>query len=124
MHPRERTFLDIMTRNGLPASERSILPFECLEDASGLAALERPLAGQPRPTSVFAGNDRVALMVLKHLSTLQVRVPDEVSVAGFDNPRFTEHLSVPLTTVDQPTAAGPLPLHPPVEAPAGAVGVK
>jgi len=164
MHPRERAFLDIMTRNGLPAPERSILPFECLEDAGGPAAVERLLAGPSRPTAVFAGNDRVALMLLKHLSTLQVRVPEEVSVAGFDNLRFTEHLSIPLTTVDQPKAAmgrravemllervemdlaldvrrevfqphlvirescamaaGPVPLRSPVEAPAGAVGVK
>jgi LacI family transcriptional regulator len=40
---------------------------------------------------------------MKHLSDLGIKVPQEVSVVGFDNLRFTEHLPVPLTTVDQPT---------------------
>jgi LacI family transcriptional regulator len=43
------------------------------------------------------------MVVMKHLSDLGIRVPQEVSVVGFDNLRFTEHLPVPLTTVDQPT---------------------
>lgn len=31
-----------------------------------------------------------------------MRVPEDVSVVGFDNLSFTEHLTTPLTTVDQP----------------------
>jgi LacI family transcriptional regulator len=51
---------------------------------------------------LFTGNDRVALVVLKHLAEMGVKVPQDLSVIGFDNVRLTEHLPVALTTVDQP----------------------
>lgn len=105
LHPRERAFREILAESGLPLPESHILHFEDLEDHSRCEVLAKLLAGEPRPSAVFAGNDRVALMLLKHLSALEMRVPEEISVAGFDNLRFTEHLPVPLTTVDQPKGA-------------------
>lgn len=56
----------------------------------------------PAPTACLAGNDHVALLLLKSLAALKVRVPEQFSVVGFDNLRLVEHLPVPLTTVDQP----------------------
>jgi DNA-binding LacI/PurR family transcriptional regulator len=103
VHPREAAFREVTARAGLALAEEYILPFQALEEGRG--ALEKLLALAEPPTAIFAGNDRVALMVLKHLSALGVRVPEEISLAGFDNLLFTEHLPVPLTTVDQPKAA-------------------
>jgi LacI family transcriptional regulator len=60
------------------------------------------LSADPAPTACFAGNDHVALLLLRSLAALKVRVPEQFSVVGFDNLRLVEHLPVPLTTVDQP----------------------
>lgn len=103
-HPRELAFRDLMARNGRGLPQEHVIRFEDLDENSGEATCQGLMASGTRPTAFFAGNDRVALMLMKHLSSLGIRVPDEVSVAGFDNLAFTEHLPVPLTTVDQPKA--------------------
>jgi LacI family transcriptional regulator len=101
-HPREREYVRLMEQQVGEVPSRFVLPYESLDDAVCRATLEKLLATEPRPTALFAGNDRVALVLLKHLSAMGVNVPREMSVVGFDNLRFTEHLPVPLTTVDQP----------------------
>lgn len=101
-HPRERAYRELMAQQRCPVLPHFVLPYRALDDAACAAALERVFETQPAPTAFFAGNDRVALLLLKHLSILGLDVPEDVSVVGFDNLRFTEHLPVPLTTVDQP----------------------
>jgi LacI family transcriptional regulator len=101
-HPRETAYRTILEEQGLTVRESHILPFEKLEGAAGLEAVRKLLAAKPKPTAVFAGNDHSALLLLKHLAALNVRVPEDLSVIGFDNLSFTEHLTTPLTTVDQP----------------------
>ncbi len=101
-HPRETAYRTILRESALAVREPFILPFEKLEGVSGLDAVRKLLAAKPKPTAVFAGNDHSALILLKHLAALGVRVPEDVSVVGFDNLAFTEHLTTPLTTVDQP----------------------
>ncbi|MEV6494223.1 LacI family DNA-binding transcriptional regulator [Actinoplanes sp. NPDC051633] len=53
-------------------------------------------------TAVMAYNDQVAIGVVKGLRKLDVRVPDEVSVVGFDNITFAELVEPQLTTVASP----------------------
>lgn len=53
-------------------------------------------------TALFCHNDKVAALVLKCLRGLGLRVPDDVSLVGFDNAPYAEFLDPPLTTVEQP----------------------
>lgn len=101
-HPRERAYRELMAQHQCPVPPHFVLPYRDLDDAACATALERVFESQPAPTAFFAGNDRVALVLLKHLTMMGIEVPADVSVVGFDNLRFTEHLPVPLTTVDQP----------------------
>ncbi|MDY7099800.1 MAG: LacI family DNA-binding transcriptional regulator [Actinomycetota bacterium] len=55
----------------------------------------------PEVTAVFAGNDQMALGVVHGLSERGVRVPDDVSVVGFDDLPDAAHFLPPLTTVRQ-----------------------
>jgi len=55
-----------------------------------------------RPTAIFAGSDMQALGVLRAARELGLRVPDDVSVVGFDNVPESALTNPPLTTVDQP----------------------
>lgn len=68
----------------------------------GLDAMRRMLAGGFRPTAVLSTNDFMAVGVLRALREAGLRVPEDVSVTGFDNIELSEYLSPPLTTVDLP----------------------
>ncbi len=52
--------------------------------------------------AVFAANDNSAMGVLHFLNENNIKVPEMVSVAGFDDTFFSEYLWPPLTTVRQP----------------------
>ena len=64
---------------------------------------DRPEA--ERPTAVTCFNDLIAMGVMRALTELGLRVPEDVSVIGFDDIQSAAYLSVPLTTIQQPTHA-------------------
>jgi DNA-binding LacI/PurR family transcriptional regulator len=55
-----------------------------------------------RPTAIVGFNDMLAIGMLKGLQQSGVHVPDEISIAGFDNIVFSAYTNPPLTTFDQP----------------------
>jgi LacI family transcriptional regulator/LacI family repressor for deo operon, udp, cdd, tsx, nupC, and nupG len=55
-----------------------------------------------RPTAVFCYNDLVAIGLIRALREAGLRVPEDVSVVGFDNVDLCEFASIPLTTMDVP----------------------
>ncbi|MGW0191649.1 LacI family DNA-binding transcriptional regulator [Streptomyces sp. NPDC003362] len=61
--------------------------------------LGRRLAERPDVTAVFASNDQMALGLLRALHEAGRRVPDDVSVIGYDDIPEAAHLLPPLTTV-------------------------
>lgn len=64
-------------------------------------ALGRELAADPRVTAVFCGNDEIAMGVMRGVAEAGLRVPEDLSVAGFDDHPLAELWSPPLTTVKQ-----------------------
>ena len=54
------------------------------------------------PTAVFCHNDLLAVAALNAARALGVRVPEDLSVVGFDNTRLAGWESLSLTTVSQP----------------------
>ena len=69
---------------------------------SGAVGAERLLGRKVRPTAIFCFNDEMAMGVIETARRQQRRVPDDVSVVGFDDIRYARHLNPPLTTVAQP----------------------
>lgn len=67
----------------------------------GIAAMGRLLAENAKkmPTAVMCSNDMTAIGVLHKLYRAGLRVPDDLSVIGFDNIHITEVTIPPLTTV-------------------------
>jgi DNA-binding LacI/PurR family transcriptional regulator len=66
------------------------------------AVFRKPSRRRLPLTALFCYNDRLAGMAVKALRRLGLRVPEDVSVVGFDDAVYTELLDPPLTTVRQP----------------------
>ena len=63
------------------------------------------IAAQPagsRPTAVFCANDLIALGVLQEMTRNRIRVPEDISIIGYDDIDFAAAAAVPLTSVRQP----------------------
>jgi DNA-binding LacI/PurR family transcriptional regulator len=68
----------------------------------GEQAMEKLLALCEAPTAVFCYNDMSALGALRRIRHAGLRVPDDVSVIGFDDLFVAQYTDPPLTTVRQP----------------------
>lgn len=71
---------------------------------SGIKCGERLLSLDEPPTAIFASNDEMAAGVIKAAHGKGLKVPQQLSVAGFDDSRIASHLSPSLTTVKQPVS--------------------
>jgi len=65
-------------------------------------ATEKLLSLKDRPTAIFVASDDMALEAIAVAQAKGVRVPEELSVVGFDDNPIAAHGRVPLTTVRQP----------------------
>lgn len=71
-------------------------------EASGILAVDRLLETRQRFTAVFAANDQMAFGAGLALYRHSIRVPQDVSLVGFDDLLTSLHVIPPLTTVHQP----------------------
>jgi LacI family transcriptional regulator len=67
----------------------------------GYLGAQQLLAQPERPTAIFAGADIAAMGVLEAVADAGLSVPDDLSVAGYDNTTLAAYGPVALTTVDQ-----------------------
>jgi len=65
----------------------------------GKRALQNLAALRQRPTAVLCSNDMTAIGVMREAFELGIKVPEDLSVIGFDDIRMAEFLTPPLTTV-------------------------
>ena len=87
---------------------------------SGYRAMERLLADPHPPTAVVAASDLMAIGAMNAALDRGVRIPDDLSVVGFDNIWFSSAVRPALTTVAQPMYdIGAKALHMLIEAVAG-----
>jgi len=74
---------------------------------SGMEAMRKLLALPDRPTAVFACNDHMAIGALTVSLDMNLRIPDEIAIVGFDNIPATSLIRPKLTTIEQfPTEIG------------------
>ncbi|MGY4772376.1 LacI family DNA-binding transcriptional regulator [Kribbella sp. CWNU-51] len=94
-------FRSAMEAVGAPVPAEHIWLQDFLYDdglVGGCALLDLP----DRPSAIFAGSDEVALGILEAARARGLRVPEDLSVVGFDDTEVARLASPPLTTVKQP----------------------
>lgn len=102
-HERLLGFQDAMARHGLLV-EPAFIRNGRFSFQSGCEATEALLALQAQPTAVLASNDDMALGVLWVAQRAGLRVPEDLSVAAFDDTAASRRAWPPLTVAAQPMA--------------------
>jgi LacI family transcriptional regulator len=97
---RLRGYKEGLAAAGIPLDEKLIqigdyMTERAVECARALLSLDDP------PTAIFAANDMSAIGVYQVAREMGLRIPEDISVVGFDNLRESALLNPPLTTVDQ-----------------------
>jgi LacI family transcriptional regulator len=85
---------------GLAASSIRALEFKgAFTEESGFAAGRKIAETLPRPTAVFAANDSMAVGLLAAFAADGIRVPESMTVVGFDDIPIARYIAPPLTTM-------------------------
>jgi LacI family transcriptional regulator len=100
-HERLAGYRQALERAGLPFDPALVTPGDYTE-AGGLMAANRLLDARLPFTAIFAANDQTAIGAALGLYRRNVRVPDDVSLVGFDDLAPARFAIPPLTTVRQP----------------------
>ena len=99
--PQRRSgFLQAMARHGLRSS--ATVTRGTFTEEGGRDGVHALLRARRRPTAIFVGNDLAAVGALDALDEHGLRVPDDVSLVGYDNIALAGLGHIDLTTIDQP----------------------
>jgi LacI family transcriptional regulator len=97
---RKRGYTAALLGAGIAFDSTLVVPGDYTE-AGGLLAMERLLQGRQRFTAIFAANDQMAFGAALALYRRGLRVPDNISLVGFDDLAGAQFSIPPLTSVHQ-----------------------
>lgn len=94
-------YLEALGENHIPAKEEYLTRGEFLRSPARQSA--RTLLNlKNRPTAIFAASDVMALELIDVAKKMSIKIPEELSIVGFDDNPLAEYSPVSLTTVSQP----------------------
>jgi LacI family transcriptional regulator len=94
--PRENYFKKYLIEKGIYNSKYVRTGTFSVEDGYNLAY---KLVKEEKVTAIFVASDSMAVGVIRALYDLEIKIPDDISVIGFDDIPTAEYLIPPLTTV-------------------------
>lgn len=100
--PRIDGFVAALQYNQLSPKQNQIVVTDGFSFENGVDGFNQLIKQCPDVTAVFAASDEIALGILSAAYKLNILVPDQLSVIGYDNLKITEMSIPPLTTVAQP----------------------
>ena len=94
---REKYFKEIMVKNGLYREEYLQIGDFSME--SGYIMMKEILKLENRPTAVFCGNDSIAMGAYKAIRENKLKIPEDISIIGFNDLKLSQYSIPPLTTI-------------------------
>lgn len=98
---RRRGFVAALSEAGLDPNDAVYWPGDFWLPA-GIAAGRDFLARKRRPTAIYAASDHMAIGFMKTVTDAGVRIPEDVSIIGFDGIEYADFVTPALTTIRQP----------------------
>lgn len=99
--PRVKGYKKALEAHGIPFKQHYLASGNFGFD-EGTIAMEQLLQTVPEATAIFAASDEMAIAALSVAAKHGLKVPDDISVIGYDNLKLAEMVVPPLTTVNQP----------------------
>ena len=94
---REKYFKEIMLKEGLYNEE--YVKIGDFSTESGYSMMKEILELEDRPTAIFCGNDSIAMGAYKAIRENKLRIPEDISIIGFNNLKLSKYYTPPLTTI-------------------------
>lgn len=94
-------YIQSLEAAGLPF-DKNLVVYGDFTLRSGVVAASHFARLKDRPTAIFSMNDEMAIGAIQGLRTAGIRVPDDMSITGFDDIEFARYSDPALTTVAQP----------------------
>lgn len=96
-------FISECQDNNIPPSPWQILTYLSEEIGSSLPAkIENALKTKKRPTAIFCYNDEIAYITLTIAHNLNIKIPEELSIIGFDDSHLAVMMHPNLTSISHP----------------------
>lgn len=99
---RKKGFEEGLSEFSLQLEEKYIAQGEYTFE-SGIAAGHQLIALNPAPTAIFAANDEMAAGIMQAMRIKKFRVPEDISIVGFDDFQIALNVWPRLTTIHSPT---------------------
>jgi LacI family transcriptional regulator len=100
--PRIEGFKKALSDHNIPLGSKNIVYSRGFTFPYGVEGLKSLVKQFPDVTAIFAASDEMAIGALSAAYQMGIKVPDEISVIGYDNLNLAEMSIPPLTTVGQP----------------------
>lgn len=100
---RANGFRNAMSARNIPVNEDWVIKAP-MSVAGGRQAAKQLLTQASKPTALFCANDEMALGAISEFKKAGLRVPEDISVMGFDNMLYSEISDPPLSTIEQPAS--------------------
>ncbi|EOE1543994.1 MULTISPECIES: ribose operon transcriptional repressor RbsR [Providencia] len=98
---RHQGFIQAMTDGGINIYDDYII-FSDFEFAGGFESMNKLLSLPTPPEAIFAGNDAMAVGAYQAIYQKGLKVPDDISIIGYDDIDLSPYMIPPLTTIHQP----------------------
>lgn len=83
------------------SNDKSIIVQGNYEEKQTCDAVNKLLSTDNPPTAIFASNDLMAFSALEAIARLNLRIPEDIALVGFDDIKLASHNSIQLTTISQ-----------------------
>jgi len=100
-HERYQGYCEALDEAGITLDPALVMEGDFMP-SGGQSCASKLLALEERPTAIFAANDLMAFGVLAAVEQSGLRVPEDLSLVGFDGIPLSTHMRPALTTVQQP----------------------